>query len=87
MICGLATLFPEHMDSPVGFAKPSRSKGRIPGGRLIAGAGPRVGSGPCRRELDDGLWSSWPNFVILLYIFKESLKMKAERVAFCGFET
>lgn len=65
---------------------PSRSEGRIPGG-LIAGAGPRIGSGPCRRELDGGLWSSWPNFVILLYIFKESLKMKAERVAFCGFET
>lgn len=36
-------------------------------------------------ELDNGLWSSWPDFVLLLCIFKESLDRKATRVAFCGF--
>lgn len=40
---------------------------------------------PCRRELGGGLRSRWPGSVALLCIFEESLKMKAKRVALCGF--
>lgn len=78
-------LLPEHVDSLMGFAKLGGKATSGEGGR-IERRGPRVGSGLCRLELDDGLWLSWPDFVLLLCIFKESLDMKGKRVAFCGLD-